>query len=325
MKSHHENDTTILLGLLFAPPPSAEFRTWTRNDGKTAELELISVTDADGEKSGEFKMRNGQIGGDQGIGPQRGRCETACEWKPAAAEPQPSQRLRRNPRRQSGQTRRQVAQVLQGSEKPEKYYVFYYTASWCGPCQQVHALAGGLLRKKQNGNFELVLITSDSDEDAWRATPRKKMPWPQLKLKKAADFKKEFKHGVTGIPSVIVATSKARCLGNYRDLARARETRQITMSRSPLEENIASHETPGSKFFPPFEVTPELEAEADERISHYPANKPPSAAPHRAAQVLLHHRKLDLSTRSSRSTPVSAISGKFHIRVCASRWAAHTN
>ena len=30
------------------------------------------------------------------------------------------------------------------------------------------------------------------------------------------------------------------------------------MSHSTLEETIASHETPGSKFYPPFLVTPEL-------------------------------------------------------------------
>ena len=29
------------------------------------------------------------------------------------------------------------------------------------------------------------------------------------------------------------------------------------MSLSPLEENIASHETPGTQHFPPFAVTPE--------------------------------------------------------------------
>lgn len=42
------------------------------------------------------------------------------------------------------------------------------------------------------------------------------------------------------------------------------------MSSTTLEENIASEETPGTKHFPPFVVTSELVAEADERISHYP-------------------------------------------------------
>jgi NADH-quinone oxidoreductase subunit E len=105
------------------------------------------------------------------------------------------------------------------------------------------------------------------------------------------------------------------------------------MSRSPLEENIASHETPGSKFFPPFEVTPELEAEADERISHYPANKRSATLP------LLHivqHKfgyisadsikwvagKLDLDPIKVLEVVTfypgfrQSAPGKFHIRVC---------
>jgi hypothetical protein len=47
----------------------------------------------------------------------------------------------------------------------------------------------------------------------------KKMPWPQLKLKEAPKFKKEFKHGVTGIPSVIVCDLEGKNLGNFRNLA----------------------------------------------------------------------------------------------------------
>ena len=50
----------FLFGILIAACRFAEFRTWTSKDGKTAELELVSVVEADGEKSGEFKMRNGQ-------------------------------------------------------------------------------------------------------------------------------------------------------------------------------------------------------------------------------------------------------------------------
>ncbi len=51
------------------------------------------------------------------------------------------------------------------------------------------------------------------------------------------------------------------------------------MSFSSLEESVASHETPGTKFFSPFTITAELEAEADERISHYPASKRSATLP----------------------------------------------
>ncbi len=51
------------------------------------------------------------------------------------------------------------------------------------------------------------------------------------------------------------------------------------MSLSPLEESIASPVTPGSRFFPPFEVTPELEAAASASIAHYPASKRSATLP----------------------------------------------
>jgi hypothetical protein len=44
----------------------------------------------------------------------------------------------------------------------------------------------------------------------------KKMPWPQLKLDQVDDFKKDFKHGVNGIPSVIVCDLEGKNLGNFR-------------------------------------------------------------------------------------------------------------
>jgi hypothetical protein len=49
------------------------------------------------------------------------------------------------------------------------------------------------------------LITSDEDEgDMEGYAKEKNMPWPQLKLGKVEKFEKEFNHGVTGIPSVVV-------------------------------------------------------------------------------------------------------------------------
>ncbi|MBK1882123.1 NAD(P)H-dependent oxidoreductase subunit E [Luteolibacter pohnpeiensis] len=105
------------------------------------------------------------------------------------------------------------------------------------------------------------------------------------------------------------------------------------MSSSALNENIASHETPGSKFHPAFEVTPELEKEADDRISHYPVNKRSAVLP------LLHivqHRfgyisapAIDWVAAKLEILPIKVLEvvtfypgfrqsapGKYHIRVC---------
>lgn len=105
------------------------------------------------------------------------------------------------------------------------------------------------------------------------------------------------------------------------------------MSASSLEESVASPETPGSRCFAPFVVTPELEAEADERIAHYPASKRSATLP------LLHivqHRfgfisapaiewvatKLDLEPIKVLEVVTfypgfrQSAPGKFHIRVC---------
>lgn len=105
------------------------------------------------------------------------------------------------------------------------------------------------------------------------------------------------------------------------------------MSVSSLQESVDSPETPGTKFYPPFAVTPELEAEADERISHYAASKRSATLP------LLHivqHRfgfisapaiewvaaKLDLEPIKVLEVVTfypgfrQSAPGKFHIRVC---------
>ena len=105
------------------------------------------------------------------------------------------------------------------------------------------------------------------------------------------------------------------------------------MSQSSLEENIASHETPGTPHFPPFKVTPELEAEADGRIAHYPENKRSATLP------LLHivqHKfgyispaAIDWVAAKLELEPIKVLEvvtfypgfrqsapGKFHIRIC---------
>ncbi|MCF7676546.1 MAG: NAD(P)H-dependent oxidoreductase subunit E [Akkermansiaceae bacterium] len=104
------------------------------------------------------------------------------------------------------------------------------------------------------------------------------------------------------------------------------------MSHSILEEAVASHPTPGTPHHPPFTVTPDLETEAAERISHYPVKRSATLpllhlVQHRfgficaeaiewvAAQLSLEPVKvLEVVTfypGFRQSAP-----GKYHIRVC---------
>jgi nucleoredoxin len=101
--------------------------------------------------------------------------------------------------------------------RPKKYYVFYYTASWCGPCQRYTPSLVEWYQENKSDAFELVLISSDRDEDAMESyAASKNMPWPQLKLRETKDFKEQFDHGVRGIPSVIVCELDGKNLGNFR-------------------------------------------------------------------------------------------------------------
>lgn len=213
--------TTILLSLMFAGAAFAGFEKWTNKDGKTADLELVKVVEKDGEKAGEFKMRNGKTVTLKASDLSEEAAKKLEAWEPPAveAEGKPSvfdDVLDGNLVKLDGKSFKKYEMT----ERPKKYYVFYYTASWCGPCQQFTPSLVEFYNEHKNENFELVLITSDQDEDAMEEyAAQKKMPWPQLKFKDAPKFKKEFDHGVTGIPSVIVCDLEGKNLGNYRNLA----------------------------------------------------------------------------------------------------------
>ncbi|MEM9237397.1 MAG: thioredoxin-like domain-containing protein [Verrucomicrobiota bacterium] len=211
----------FLIPILLAPGIAfATFEKWTSNDGREAELDLVSVAEVDGEKVGTFRMRNGRavkIPASKLIEEDAKRLD---EWKSAgAAAEEPAEEsvfddiLEGNLLRLSGKSLKKC----EDATKPEKLYVFYYTASWCPPCQAFTPDLVKWYEENKNDNFELVLITSDRDDDAMEGYAKKaKMPWPQLKLKDAGKFKEEFEHGVKGIPSLIVCELDGTNLGNFR-------------------------------------------------------------------------------------------------------------
>jgi thiol-disulfide isomerase/thioredoxin len=211
----------ILIASLMVSAAQAEFRIWTRNDGKTAELDLISVTDSAGAKTGEFKMRNGKSVSLAASTLAEADAKLLAEWKPAEAAASPTtagstvfdKLFDGNLVKLSGKSLKTAKDVT----KPEKYYLFYYTASWCGPCHKFTPSLVDFYNKNKDASFEVVLITSDSDESAMEGYAEEmKMPWPQLKLSKAEKFKEEFKYPGGGIPNLVLTDLQGTLIkGSY--------------------------------------------------------------------------------------------------------------
>jgi NADH-quinone oxidoreductase subunit E len=105
------------------------------------------------------------------------------------------------------------------------------------------------------------------------------------------------------------------------------------MSVSCIESQAASPETPGSKFFPPFEVTPALDALADECLTHYPASKRSATLPvlHIVQQQFgfISADAIEWVARKLGLEPIQVLEvvtfypgfrqsapGKFHMRIC---------
>ena len=216
---------SIAIAISLVLPLHAAFENWTNKEGNTAQLELQEVTVEDDAKAGVFKMRNGRKVTIKAADLDEAGAKRLAEWKPAAAEPEAA----------TGEPS-VFDDVLDGNlvildekkfkkhelaAKPTKYYVFYYTASWCPPYQAFTPSLVDFYNKNNNENFELVLITSDGEESDMEGYAKdKKMPWPQLKHSKAKSFKGKFDHGVRGIPAVIVCDLEGKIVSsNGRNLA----------------------------------------------------------------------------------------------------------
>lgn len=105
-------------------------------------------------------------------------------------------------------------------------------------------------------------------------------------------------------------------------------------SSSILDETIASHETPGTPFYPPFVATPELEAEAVKRLAQFPDDQKRSAVLPLLHYVQHHHGyisapAIEWVAHRIGIEPIKVVEvvtfypgfrqsapGKFHIRVC---------
>lgn len=197
----------FLIAALMTSTLHAEYRTWTRGDGKTAELELVGISGEGDAVKGTFKMRNGQSIDLAASDLLEVDAELVRAWEPeskgALAVSVFDEILEGNLEKLDGKSLKRYSL----ENKPTKYYLFYYTASWCGPCQK---FTPSLVKfydenKPSSDEFEIILITSDRDDDAMEGYAKSKgMNWPHLKLSKVKKFKKEFHHPGRGIPNLVL-------------------------------------------------------------------------------------------------------------------------
>lgn len=186
---------------------------WTSSDGRTATMTLISVSKTGDKLTGTFKLNNGTV-------------TTLSEDKLAETE---KERLQAKLDEEVAETEKALIPVIEDTitpaiEKdlivfdgrkmkrlsdftpPTKYYLFYETASWCGPCQKFTPQLVEFYNefKKSHGDqFELILLTSDNSKDAQeKYSESKKMEWPQMDYKDTKRFKKKFGVSSNGIPSL---------------------------------------------------------------------------------------------------------------------------
>lgn len=105
------------------------------------------------------------------------------------------------------------------------------------------------------------------------------------------------------------------------------------MSSASLADLVAPQESAGARFFPVFAVSPELNSEADERISHYPQSKRSAVLP--LLHIVQHKfgfissEAIDWVASKLDLEPIKVLEvvtfypgfrqyapGKYHIRVC---------
>lgn len=206
--------TTLLITFCFIGSGMAEFENWTNKEGVAASMQLVHVY-RDGESTrAKFKLQDGQFATIDSDTLDEEGVARVLEWKPTPGTDGFFDHMF------DGALvilDRGVFTKHEPRTKPAKYYVFYYTASWCGPCRQFTPTLVEFYKKHKNANFEIILLSSDRNEKSMLEYAKKdKMPWPQVEFAKARNMGRMLNHGVRGIPSLIVCDAQGNNLGNFR-------------------------------------------------------------------------------------------------------------
>jgi nucleoredoxin len=221
----------ISAALLMLPGAFAEVRLWTKTNGEKVEAELAGET----KSAIKLKTKTGSVeiwskdrlsDEDRAFIGLEGSSPAYVE--PSAPDNSNSAPVANLTRQLSGKlvalrngvTAPVSAERLNGA----KYYAFYYSASWCGPCRQ---FTPELVRaydrlKASHPEFEVVFISADrSAEDMVDYMKGDRMKWTALRYDLADSDPLSVKYRQNGIPNLVFVDGNGRVLsasyvnGNY--------------------------------------------------------------------------------------------------------------
>jgi len=198
---------TLLAVSLFSSAHAA-VETWTSKSGKTAQLELTSASEVDGQKVGQFKTTAGTLAKIKASDLSEADAKRLNEWQPAPATSFDSY-LEKDLVKLEGKPLKRIEKFV----KPTKYYLFYYTASWCSYSREFAPDMLEFYQNHKDPRYEVILVSNDHDEKAMENFAlEEKMPWPQVKFSKIEKFQKDINQPSDTIPNLVLTDAEGNLL-----------------------------------------------------------------------------------------------------------------
>jgi nucleoredoxin len=202
-------------------------REWTNASGKKIQADFVEVKGVEGSKVVVLKMNGGKTydvaldqlsPADQTFVKDQAKAATAAAPAPAAKP-------------EAAATKSIFGDMLKGKlvavngkkvgkyemAAEPKFYAFYFSASWCGPCQaftpklvEFYNTSEG--KKKE---FEVIFVSRDNDENAMEEYMTKdKMPWPAISFRHLERLKKVQEFSGNGIPCLVLVDAEGNVVSD---------------------------------------------------------------------------------------------------------------
>lgn len=95
-----------------------------------------------------------------------------------------------------------------------KYVLIDFWASWCGPCRREMPNVKALYEKYKNKGFDIVGLSLDNDEKAWKTAIEKMgITWNHLSDLKGWQSKAASTYGVNSIPAMLLVGPDGKIVG----------------------------------------------------------------------------------------------------------------